>query len=66
MSKDEMQQLISALELFEKNLEYPMYLGSVSEDRFVRQVIGEFAAKIIADLNYDIIPKLKAHAETGA
>lgn len=54
------EQLISSLELLAKNLEYPMYLGALFEDRATRKIIGDFSSKLIAEIHFELIPKIRS------
>jgi hypothetical protein len=61
MPKQEAEQIISSLELIVKSLEYPMYLGFLSDDKVIRKIIGEFSSKLISEIHFELIPKIKEH-----
>ncbi|MGL5734680.1 MAG: hypothetical protein ACRCYS_07430 [Beijerinckiaceae bacterium] len=53
------EQLKKALDLFVKNLEYPMLLGAMMQDPKIKSMVGALAADIIMKIDMDVMPEIE-------
>ena len=65
MTEAEAKQMISALELIIKNLEYPMYLTEQCGDKDVKKKLGELFVHIVSEIDLSLIPYLQNLSVSG-